>query len=209
MRARPRACCAPADESRNAAPVGHAARGDRRVRLRRLHRRRAPRRGEGAREGAHLLASATSSASGTRRTSGPSCGTSTTRACTPASTCACSRSATGPSSTCGSTSRASGSRVPSIYFAHERPVVRRARPAGAGDAADAAARRRARRARVGALSHRRRHHLHLPGGESEAATVEAIIAETAATTITERGATRLDDQTSDASMERRKKEGYF
>jgi sulfate adenylyltransferase subunit 2 len=29
------------------------------------------------------------------------------------------------------------------------------------------------------------------------------------TTITERGATRLDDQTSDASMELRKKEGYF
>ena len=36
-----------------------------------------------------------------------------------------------------------------------------------------------------------------------------IIAETAATTITERGATRLDDQTNDASMELRKKEGYF
>ena len=32
---------------------------------------------------------------------------------------------------------------------------------------------------------------------------------TATTTITERGATRLDDQTSDASMEQRKKEGYF
>jgi sulfate adenylyltransferase subunit 2 len=27
--------------------------------------------------------------------------------------------------------------------------------------------------------------------------------------LTERGATRMDDQTSDASMERRKKEGYF
>ena len=33
--------------------------------------------------------------------------------------------------------------------------------------------------------------------------------ETATTTITERGATRLDDQTSEASMEQRKKEGYF
>ena len=39
--------------------------------------------------------------------------------------------------------------------------------------------------------------------------IAKIIAETAATTITERGATRLDDQTSDASMEQRKKEGYF
>lgn len=44
---------------------------------------------------------------------------------------------------------------------------------------------------------------------SVAATPEAIIAETAITEITERGATRMDDQTSEASMERRKKEGYF
>ena len=44
---------------------------------------------------------------------------------------------------------------------------------------------------------------------SIAATPEAIIAETAVTEITERGATRMDDQTSEASMERRKKEGYF
>jgi sulfate adenylyltransferase subunit 2 len=36
-----------------------------------------------------------------------------------------------------------------------------------------------------------------------------IIAETALSEITERGATRMDDQTSEASMERRKKEGYF
>jgi sulfate adenylyltransferase subunit 2 len=45
--------------------------------------------------------------------------------------------------------------------------------------------------------------------ESDAVTVEQIIAETAATRITERGATRMDDQTSEASMELRKKEGYF
>jgi sulfate adenylyltransferase subunit 2 len=44
---------------------------------------------------------------------------------------------------------------------------------------------------------------------SEAESVEAIIAETAQARITERGATRMDDQTSDASMERRKREGYF
>lgn len=44
---------------------------------------------------------------------------------------------------------------------------------------------------------------------SNAATVEDIIAETAMTRITERGATRMDDQTSEASMELRKKEGYF
>jgi len=45
--------------------------------------------------------------------------------------------------------------------------------------------------------------------ESDADTLEKIILETASTTITERGATRLDDQTSEASMEQRKKEGYF
>ena len=44
---------------------------------------------------------------------------------------------------------------------------------------------------------------------SDAATVEAILLETAVSRITERGATRMDDQTSDASMELRKKEGYF
>ncbi|MGB3837266.1 sulfate adenylyltransferase subunit CysD [Castellaniella sp.] len=44
---------------------------------------------------------------------------------------------------------------------------------------------------------------------STAATPADIIAETAVTTITERGATRMDDQVSEASMERRKKRGYF
>jgi len=45
--------------------------------------------------------------------------------------------------------------------------------------------------------------------ESAAKTVNDIIAETAVTRVTERGATRMDDQTSEASMELRKKEGYF
>jgi sulfate adenylyltransferase subunit 2 len=44
---------------------------------------------------------------------------------------------------------------------------------------------------------------------SDAGTVDGIIAETAITDITERGATRMDDQTSEASMEKRKKAGYF
>lgn len=44
---------------------------------------------------------------------------------------------------------------------------------------------------------------------SEANSPEKIIAETVLSEITERGATRMDDQTSEASMERRKKEGYF
>ena len=44
---------------------------------------------------------------------------------------------------------------------------------------------------------------------SDAATVEEVIAETAATRITERGATRADDRFSEAAMEDRKREGYF
>ena len=44
---------------------------------------------------------------------------------------------------------------------------------------------------------------------SAATSFEAIVAETACAQITERGATRMDDQTSEASMERRKREGYF
>ncbi len=45
--------------------------------------------------------------------------------------------------------------------------------------------------------------------ESNAATVEAVIAEVAASTVTERGATRADDRISEAGMEDRKREGYF
>ena len=44
---------------------------------------------------------------------------------------------------------------------------------------------------------------------SEATDVTAVIAETAATRLTERGATRADDRTSEAAMEDRKREGYF
>ncbi len=45
--------------------------------------------------------------------------------------------------------------------------------------------------------------------ESSAATVADVIAEVAATRVTERGATRADDRTSEAAMEDRKREGYF
>jgi sulfate adenylyltransferase subunit 2 len=45
--------------------------------------------------------------------------------------------------------------------------------------------------------------------ESTAATPEEIVIETLAADVSERGATRMDDKTSDASMEKRKKDGYF
>jgi sulfate adenylyltransferase subunit 2 len=44
---------------------------------------------------------------------------------------------------------------------------------------------------------------------SKAATLESVVAEIAATRITERGETRADDRISEAAMEDRKKEGYF
>jgi sulfate adenylyltransferase subunit 2 len=45
--------------------------------------------------------------------------------------------------------------------------------------------------------------------ESPAATVDQVIAEVAASRITERGATRADDKFTEAAMEDRKREGYF
>ena len=45
--------------------------------------------------------------------------------------------------------------------------------------------------------------------ESTAATAADIVIETLAADVSERGATRMDDKTSDASMEKRKKDGYF
>ncbi len=98
--------------------------------------------------------------------------------------------------------------IPSIYFAHERPVFER----------DGML-----MAEVGLLPH-------LPGERveqrvvrfrtvgdmtctaavaSEARTIEDVIAEIAATRITERGASRADDKFSEAAMEDRKREGYF
>ena len=45
--------------------------------------------------------------------------------------------------------------------------------------------------------------------ESSAGTIQDVIDEVAATRVTERGATRADDRTSEAAMEDRKREGYF
>jgi sulfate adenylyltransferase subunit 2 len=47
------------------------------------------------------------------------------------------------------------------------------------------------------------------GVRSSATTIDEIIAEVEVTRITERGATRGDDRTSEAAMEDRKREGYF
>ena len=45
--------------------------------------------------------------------------------------------------------------------------------------------------------------------DSTAADADAVVAETLVSSVSERGATRMDDRTSDSAMERRKTEGYF
>ena len=47
------------------------------------------------------------------------------------------------------------------------------------------------------------------GVVSDAATLDDVVNEIAATRITERGETRADDRVSDAAMEDRKRVGYF
>jgi sulfate adenylyltransferase subunit 2 len=98
--------------------------------------------------------------------------------------------------------------LPSVYFAHRRPIVRRKdllvpitplTPPRADEV-------------IEEVSVRFRTVGDIPCTcpvESIAATTDQIIVETAISRVTERGATRMDDQTSEASMERRKKEGYF
>jgi sulfate adenylyltransferase subunit 2 len=45
--------------------------------------------------------------------------------------------------------------------------------------------------------------------ESDAATLSEVVAEIAATDVTERGETRADDRVTEAAMEDRKRQGYF
>ena len=98
--------------------------------------------------------------------------------------------------------------VPSIYFSHEREVVERKgllvpvtrlTPPKAGESVVT---RSVRFRTVGDITC-------TAPVESCAVTVDEIIDETMISRLTERGATRLDDQTSDASMEQRKTAGYF
>jgi sulfate adenylyltransferase subunit 2 len=45
--------------------------------------------------------------------------------------------------------------------------------------------------------------------QSTAGDLDEVIAEIAATSVTERGETRADDRVTEAAMEDRKREGYF
>ena len=98
--------------------------------------------------------------------------------------------------------------LPSIYYAHEREVVEKGgllvpvtplTPKADGDVSEI---RSVRFRTVGDIS------CTCPVA-SLAATPKEIIQETAVVEISERSATRLDDQVSEAAMEVRKKQGYF
>ena len=98
--------------------------------------------------------------------------------------------------------------LPGLYYAHEREVIRRkglmvplteVTPPADGERIETAT---VRFRTVGDMT------CTCPV-ESDASTAAEIVAETLTVTVSERGATRMDDRTSDSSMERRKKEGYF
>jgi sulfate adenylyltransferase subunit 2 len=98
--------------------------------------------------------------------------------------------------------------VPSIYFAHEREVFSRDGMLYAvspfmermdGEEPFSAT---VRYRTVGDMS--------CTGAvESDAHTLAAVVAEIAATEVTERGQTRADDRVTEAAMEDRKRQGYF
>ena len=98
--------------------------------------------------------------------------------------------------------------VPSLYLAHRRRIVRRQgalvpvtplTPPREGEAVETAL---VRFRTVGDVT------CTAPVASS-ADTIAAIVAETAVATVSERGATRLDDRTHETSMELRKRQGYF
>jgi sulfate adenylyltransferase subunit 2 len=101
-----------------------------------------------------------------------------------------------------------GIEVPSIYYAHEREVFERD---GMLFAANEFCRpREGESVFTARIRYRTVGDASLTAAvRSDADTIEKIIAETAATRLTERGATRGDDRISEAAMEDRKKEGYF
>ncbi|MCB2008728.1 MAG: sulfate adenylyltransferase subunit 2, partial [Rhodoferax sp.] len=98
--------------------------------------------------------------------------------------------------------------LPALYYSHRRDVVERKgmlvpvtelTPARDGETVE---QRDVRFRTVGDIT------CTCPVASLAASAAEVVI-ETLGTDISERGATRMDDRTSDASMENRKKEGYF
>jgi sulfate adenylyltransferase subunit 2 len=101
-----------------------------------------------------------------------------------------------------------GLELPPIYFAHEREVFERDGMLYAvsdfvelGDGEEPF---------MASVRYRTVGDLTITGAvRSTATTLEEVVAEIAATRVTERGETRADDRVTEAAMEDRKREGYF
>lgn len=98
--------------------------------------------------------------------------------------------------------------LPPLYYAHERDVFARdgmwraIGPVSPPDRGETVEQRLVRYRTVGDMS--------CTGAvESDARDVAAVVREVAASTLSERGATRADDRISEAAMEDRKRQGYF
>jgi sulfate adenylyltransferase subunit 2 len=98
--------------------------------------------------------------------------------------------------------------LPSIYFSHERDVIEHEGQLIAVsdyvtiDETDIIQKKNVRYRTVGDMTC-------TAAVESNAATLEEVVREIAATRISERGETRIDDKVTEAAMEDRKKNGYF
>jgi sulfate adenylyltransferase subunit 2 len=99
-------------------------------------------------------------------------------------------------------------QLPPLYLAHERAVYSRdgmwraVGPVSMPEPHEVVETRLVRYRTVGDMS--------CTGAvESNAVSISDVVVEVAASTLTERGATRADDRISEAAMEDRKKEGYF
>ncbi|HEV7773318.1 MAG TPA: sulfate adenylyltransferase subunit CysD [Conexibacter sp.] len=98
--------------------------------------------------------------------------------------------------------------LPTIYFAHERPVF--ARDGMLYAASDFVQLQDGEEVFTETVRYRTVGDMTCTGAvASTAATLETVVAEIAATDITERGQTRADDRVTEAAMEDRKREGYF
>ena len=101
-----------------------------------------------------------------------------------------------------------GIELPSIYYAHEREVFDRDGMLLA--VTEFTQPREGEAVRTEMVRYRTVGDATCTGAvRSQAATVSEVVAEVAVATISERGATRADDRTSEAAMEDRKRQGYF
>ena len=151
--------------------------------------------------------SATTSASGTRACSVPSCGTSTTRVRKGEHVRVFPISNWTELDVWQYVAREQ-LELPKIYFAHDREVFKRDGMLYA--CSDYVERMETEEPFSASVRFRTVGDMTCTGGVvSDAATIEAVVDEIAATRVTERGETRADDRFTEAAMEDRKRVGYF